>query len=362
MALEASGYAQAPANPMAGQSTPIYGGGGSMGGGGYASGGGGPVQGQHGTHYPLGSYGQSMVVTANLEHGEPIIMDPKTGQPLPPGVVPNLRDPNQYYPYQPWEASQEAQMIADAKSKQTLNQAIQNIYGPYDEARAEQITKGQAARDEAILRGSEQFKAESEKFLNNPEGYISGKAQEFGNSLKGGGGSKVGGGGGKSSTANSNIGKTGNSANDTGYAFGQGLKGAGESIGKAAGSAWNTGQDFFRGAWQGLGVIPDDPNRVGPTGQTNEQFSRYGEAVIDGHFNRQNRQQQVTDARILKGLGLEPDLGFLNRNQEDVSFEQRSKGLGGGLNANLKPFTPRISSESSRVLDPRINRQQSIMR
>ena len=275
--MEFAGFAAAPADPRVGTSTPIYGGGGMQGG--YGGGGipAGGMPGQYGTHHSLGSYGQSMVVTANLEHGQPILHNPETGEPLPPGVVPNIRNPNEYYAYTPWEASQEAQMIADAQSAKTMNDALKQAMEPWDEFRAEQIKKGAATKDAAITAGAEKFRGESEKFLKDPQKYLGdaskGLGASLGGALTGSGGSNSNGnksGGSRPGTSNPNVGKSGNFASDIGYSTGQGIKGIGgtiQGIGKGL-------TDFGKGIGEGLGFGNPNPDRVTESGKTNRQINQ----------------------------------------------------------------------------------------
>ncbi len=339
MALEASGYAQAPPNPMAGQSTPIYGGGGMNAGNGYQGGmpagggygggmggyGGGGMPGQYGTNYPLGAYGQNMVVTANLEHGQPIILDPETGQPLPPGVVPNLRDPNQYYPYQPGEAVQEALMWNKAQSEKTINDSLKNIFSSADEYAADKIKEGGKARDAAMLEGSKKIGGEVEKAIKDPEGYLTEKAKGLQGSLTGAisgqsSGSKSG--GGSLTGGSKNVGSSGNFASDLGYQTGQGIKGVGgaiQGIGKGL-------TDFGKGVGEGLGFGKGNPDRVKePFGMSDRDFSKQGTRRLDGDFDR--RAKQIGDAIVDQGFGLKPDLGFLKPNPSD--------GLKGSLDSNV---------------------------
>lgn len=329
MAFVNAGTTAAPPNPLAGTSTPVYGGGyggpGGMYGGGMGGYGGGGMPGQYGTNYPLGAYGQNMVVTANLEHGQPIILDPETGQPLPPGVVPNIRDENQYYPYQPWEAAQEAQQYADAQSAKTMNDALKTVMEPWDNLRAEKIKQGAATKDAAITAGAGAIRKESEALIKDPQGYLTEKAKNLPSSLSGvfgGSDSKSGGGSStKSSGGSRQMGSSGNLASDLGYQTGQGIKGIGgalEGLGKGL-------TDFGKGVGEGLGLGKGNPDRVGSTGLTNKQFGEYGQAVLNDDYR--NKGKQISDAKIDKGFGLNPDLGFLNKTPSD--------GLRGSLNREV---------------------------
>lgn len=339
--MEFAGFAAAPADPRVGTSTPIYGGGGMQGGYG---GGGIPVggmPGQYGTHHSLGSYGQSMVVTANLEHGQPILHNPETGEPLPPGVVPNIRNPNEYYAYTPWEASQEAQMVADAQSAKTMNDALKRAMEPWDEFRAEQIKKGAATKDAAITAGAEKFREESEKFLKDPQKYLGdaskGLGASLGGALTGSGGSNSNGnksGGSRPGTSNPNVGKSGNFASDIGYSTGQGIKGLSGAVGGAIQGIGKGLTDFGKGVGEGLGFGKGNPDRVGATGLTNKQFGEYGQAVLNDDYR--NKGKQISDAKIDKGFGLNPDLGFLNKTPSDGLRGSLNRDVDWGLGAKLE--------------------------
>ena len=322
MAFVNAGTTAAPPNPLAGTSTPVYGGGYGGPGGMY---GGGGVPGQYGTNYPLGSYGQNMIVTANLEHGQPIILDPETGEPLPPGIVPNIRNPDQYYPYQPFEAAQEAKQYADAQSAKTMNDALKTVMEPYDNWLAEKIKKGAADKDAAITQGAEKIRSESEKLIANPQGYLEDKAKGLSGSI-----GDVFSGGSKSTGGSKNIGSSGNLASDLGYQTGQGIKG----LSGAVGGAIQGLTDFGKGVGEGLGLGKGNPGRVGSTGLTNKQFGEYGQAVLNDDYR--NKGKQISDAKIDKGFGLNPDLGFLNKTPSDGLRGSLNRDVDWGLGAKLE--------------------------
>lgn len=107
-------------------------------------------------------------VYAQVESGPPIIMNPETGQPYPPGFVPTVQNPYTHDLYQPFEKMQEARQLAQAESAYAWNKAMENVLGPIDERMAN-------AHLDKNRQANQQLLSESEKMGADPAGYIQGK-------------------------------------------------------------------------------------------------------------------------------------------------------------------------------------------
>lgn len=90
--------------------------------------------------YPLGGTLSQPVIYAQVSHGEPIILDPETGQAYPPGYVPPIDDPNTHLQWVPGTSWQEINELADSKLQESWRQTLENLIRPTEELIANRVS------------------------------------------------------------------------------------------------------------------------------------------------------------------------------------------------------------------------------
>ncbi|MEG4529884.1 hypothetical protein [Microcoleus sp. D2_18a_D3] len=98
---------------------------------------GGQPGGMNGNIYPLGQQFGHTTIYAVVESGQPIILDPKTGKPYPPGYIPTIQDPNTWEQWTPGQSWAETMELANAELAEGKRQAIETLVRPGEEAAAE---------------------------------------------------------------------------------------------------------------------------------------------------------------------------------------------------------------------------------
>jgi len=137
--------------------------------------------GSGGNIYPLGGGMAHTTIYAVVESGLPIIMNPKTGEPYPPGYIPSIQDPNTWEQWQPGQSWMEVIGLANAELAEALRMSQEILIRPGEEAAAENVAgfkkdlgnaskkwAGQAAeilygKDNATLKGIQQRGAEASR-------------------------------------------------------------------------------------------------------------------------------------------------------------------------------------------------------
>jgi hypothetical protein len=90
-----------------------------------------------GNVYPLGGGMAHTTIYAVVESGQPIIMNPKTGEPYPPGYIPSIQDPNTWEQWQPGQSWTEVMGLANAEMSEGMRKARETLLRPGEEAAAE---------------------------------------------------------------------------------------------------------------------------------------------------------------------------------------------------------------------------------
>lgn len=106
-------------------------------GGGMNPGGIGGGMGPGGNIYPLGGGMAHTTIYAVVESGQPIIMNPKTGEPYPPGYIPTIQDPNTWEQWQPGQSWTETMELANSEFAEGMRKAQETLLRPGEEAAAE---------------------------------------------------------------------------------------------------------------------------------------------------------------------------------------------------------------------------------
>jgi hypothetical protein len=104
--------------------------------GGQMQGFGGQPGGMNGNIYPLGSQFGHTTIYAVVESGQPIIINPETGQPYPPGYIPTIQDPNTWEQWRPGQSWTETMELANAEFSEGMRQAQETLLRPGEEAAA----------------------------------------------------------------------------------------------------------------------------------------------------------------------------------------------------------------------------------
>lgn len=90
--------------------------------------------------YPIGSTLSQPVIYAQVAHGEPVILNPETGQAYPPGYVPEVNDPYTHESWQIGDSWAEAKELADAQLSESIRQSGENFFRPFEEKMGENYT------------------------------------------------------------------------------------------------------------------------------------------------------------------------------------------------------------------------------
>lgn len=179
-------------------------------------------------------------VYAQVESGPPIIINPETGEPYPPGFTPTVQNPYTWDLYQPFEKIQEAKQLHDAEKALAQNKALENTLGKWEGQAAEQMLTDGRKRNQELIK-------ESEKLGNDPAGYLKEKIQGLTGGTTKPGGSKAG------TTTPQNPKEYGQ---QLGQQTAQGIQSIGTSIQSGIRSIAEFGQGFASGA----GLINEQVN------------------------------------------------------------------------------------------------------
>lgn len=104
--------------------------------------------GANGGMYPLGQGVAYTRVYLQVQSGEPIIVNPETGEPYPPGFVPTIQDPNTRENWQPGDSWTEIQQFADAQLAEVMRLGQERLIRPGEEIVANKVAglKGQVGQ------------------------------------------------------------------------------------------------------------------------------------------------------------------------------------------------------------------------
>lgn len=105
-------------------------------GGGINPGGIGGGMGPGGNIYPLGGGMAHTTFYAVVASGLPIIRDPKTGEPYPPGHIPTIQDPNTWEQWRPGDSWVETMELANATLAEDLRMIQEIAFRPLEEMAA----------------------------------------------------------------------------------------------------------------------------------------------------------------------------------------------------------------------------------
>lgn len=97
--------------------------------------------GVNGNIYPLGGGMMATTIYATVTSGQPIILDPKTGIPYPPGFIPEIQDPNTWEGWQLGDSWKETQTLADAKLAEMHRTAKEIAFRPGEEMVGNRVAK-----------------------------------------------------------------------------------------------------------------------------------------------------------------------------------------------------------------------------
>ena len=93
--------------------------------------------GPNGDIYPLGGGMAHTTIYAVVESGQPIIMNPKTGEPYPPGYIPTIQDPSTWEQWQPGQSWTEVMGVAVPELQEALRMVKEILIRPGEEGVAE---------------------------------------------------------------------------------------------------------------------------------------------------------------------------------------------------------------------------------
>ena len=95
--------------------------------------------GPNGDIHSLGGGMAHTTFYAVVASGLPIIRNPKTGEPYPPGHIPTIQDPNTWEQWRPGDSWKEVMGLADAQLAEDLRMAQETVFRPAEEAAAELV-------------------------------------------------------------------------------------------------------------------------------------------------------------------------------------------------------------------------------
>lgn len=95
--------------------------------------------GANGGMYSLGQGVGGTIIYLKVQSGEPILLNPETGEPYPPGYVPTIQDPNTRENWQPGDSWTEIQQFADAKLAETMRLGKERLIRPGEEIVANKV-------------------------------------------------------------------------------------------------------------------------------------------------------------------------------------------------------------------------------
>lgn len=106
--------------------------------------------GANGGTYPLGQGVAYTRVYLQVQSGEPIILNPETGEPYPPGYVPTIQDPNTRENWQPGDSWTELQQFADAKLAETMRLGKERLIRPGEEILGNKVAEAKGAVGQGV--------------------------------------------------------------------------------------------------------------------------------------------------------------------------------------------------------------------
>ncbi|MEG4798776.1 hypothetical protein QUA69_27320 [Microcoleus sp. LAD1_D1] len=131
----------------------------------------GTGMGSQGNIYPLGNNLAYTRIYAVVQSGEPIIVNPETGEPYPPGYIPTIQDPNTRENWQPGDSWTEIMEITNAKSAESMRQTKEIALRPGEEAIAKKIAQYRGDFDQAAQKyvrgGAERLYGPNNETLKN---------------------------------------------------------------------------------------------------------------------------------------------------------------------------------------------------
>lgn len=107
--------------------------------------------GANGIYRSIGSPAVARVYVT-LQSGEPIIANPETGEPYPPGFVPTVQDPNTRENWQVGDSWREQMEITNAKSRESLRLTREILIRPFEEALAGKAAEAKGEFDRAMTK------------------------------------------------------------------------------------------------------------------------------------------------------------------------------------------------------------------
>ncbi|MEG4521128.1 MULTISPECIES: hypothetical protein, partial [unclassified Microcoleus] len=131
----------------------------------------GTGMGANGNIYPLGQTAAYTRIYAIVQSGEPIIVNPETGEPYPPGYIPTIQDPNTREGWQFGDSWKEIMEITDAKSAESWRQTKEIALRPGEEATAKKVAQYRGDFDSAVQKltrqGAEKVYGPNNETLKN---------------------------------------------------------------------------------------------------------------------------------------------------------------------------------------------------
>ncbi|WP_293128862.1 hypothetical protein [Microcoleus sp. bin38.metabat.b11b12b14.051] len=149
--------------------------------GGYGGGAGGVPGGQGGSGgggntYLLGGGMGYTTVYATVKSGQPIIINPETGKPYPPGYIPEIQDPSTHEEWRPGDSLADSQKLADAALAEKKREGIEIFIRPFEEKVSEDLTNLKAGAGNAFVntarKGAELLYGKDNKTLKEIQGRI----------------------------------------------------------------------------------------------------------------------------------------------------------------------------------------------
>lgn len=187
-------------------------------------------------------------VYAQVESGPPIIMNPETGKPYPPGFTPTVQNPYTHDLYQPFEKMQEAKQLRDAEAAAARNKFLENTLGKWEGEAADRMLEEGRKSDEQLIK-------DSEALGKDPKGFITGKLNEWmggGKAASGGTAAATPGGGKTGGTKPGITPSTPQTPREMGQQLGgniaDGIRGIGSNTQKTGNAIIDFGQGFLSGA------------------------------------------------------------------------------------------------------------------
>ncbi|MEG4446990.1 hypothetical protein QUB49_35455, partial [Microcoleus sp. AT9_B4] len=110
----------------------------------------GTGMGSQGNIYPLGNNLAYTRIYAVVQSGEPIIVNPETGEPYPPGYIPTIQDPNTRENWQPGDSWTEIMEFTNAKSNEQMRLTKEIALRPGEEAIGNKVSELRGNFDQGV--------------------------------------------------------------------------------------------------------------------------------------------------------------------------------------------------------------------